>query len=888
MDEKIDDEKNVTVVDDVELGVEFESEPRLYGGVVMSEDEMKVLRLPPKFGIYKKLNVTQCRIDVEESLNKLRWNRMFSNRDKNRTGVNEDVNGEFVSRTTNMVDIANLRPSDLPFNPNVAMPQALSMEEEVKLFNLKTEARKIAEDMAGRSKKWSNLTEEERNGLEKLHQRVSEKEIVCTVTDKSGRWSCDTLMNYKEGCEKLVEDGGKTPMITIEEHNEAEHEMNCHALALLRMLGLSDGAAGNRMRQAMTADGCQIAPLYGLRKDHKPMSDDVEERLRGPKMRPVCGARDSLTKRTSYILCKILTPLIEGETHCNATTDLKKCVNEVNKNEVNESWVVGSLDVDSLYPSLDIPKCVDVVKRRLMQSNIQFEKLQWKEIAMYLRFNMPLAEAESSNFAVYLPTRRFRRRPPLFTRSGSMLNPKVRHQPWIYPKEEPSGNVLREMICEAIGIMIKMTMKNHDYSLDGQIYRQAEGGAIGMDLTGVVADIYMIEWDQILVTKMQESSIGVRLYKRYKDDINVVLDVVDLELTYSSEKEREEKTMEHIKTLADGIDPALKVTVDFSKNHEDGRLPMLDISMWIGEDKNGRKKLLYTHYMKEVSSRATIHHRSSHSMSMKRNVLINETVRIINNCSKGLEESEVRNHISYLMKRMQFSEYPQEIRQGVVKEAIQKCRKKSHYGTGGETDSECRMNTKCSKQMWYLKKGDYESVMFVEATPESVYMRRIQQVVKKLKLKIKVVERAGTTIKSVLQKSNPFEMMDCGRDRCLLCCQGCGTNCRSRGCVYEYSCEECGRKYRGQTGRSIYERNKEHLEAWERREDDCPLQRHANLYHGGGHFVAELKVLAKCYGKPSRRLITESVYIDELTDDMTMNGKGEWSYVKLAKVQVHR
>ena len=111
-------------------------------------------------------------------------------------------------------------------------------------------------------------------------------------------------------------------------------------------------------------------------------------------------------------------------------------------------------------------------------------------------------------------------------------------------------------------------------------------------------------------------------------------------------------------------------------------------------------------------------------------------------------------------------------------------------------------------------------------------------------------------------------------------------NCRTRGCVYQYSCDECGRKYRGQTSRSIYERNREHLEACEKEDDDCPLQRHANVYHNGGHFVAELKVLAECYGKPSRRLITEAVYIDELTNEMTMNNKNEWSYVKLAKVQM--
>ena len=255
---KVFDNKGIRVEDD-ELGKEFESEPRLYGGIVMSENEMKILRLPPKFGLYRKLNVSQCKIDVEESLNKLRWNRVFR-RDGN-SQSNEGDNGEpvregrddnrFVSRSTKTVDIEKLKPSDLPFNPTVAMPPALSMEEEVKLFNLKTEVNKIAEDMASKSKKWSNLSKEEKNGLEELQRRVMRKEIVCTVTDKSGRWSCDTLDNYRESCEKLIEDVNKTQEIPIQEHDRAEQEMNSHALALTRMLGLSDGTSGNRLRQAV-------------------------------------------------------------------------------------------------------------------------------------------------------------------------------------------------------------------------------------------------------------------------------------------------------------------------------------------------------------------------------------------------------------------------------------------------------------------------------------------------------------------------------------------------------------------------------------------------------------------------------------------------------------
>ena len=50
--------------------------------------------------------------------------------------------------------------------------------------------------------------------------------------------------------------------------------------------------------------------------------------------------------------------------------------------------------------------------------------------------------------------------------------------------------------------------------------------------------------------------------------------------------------------------------------------------------------------------------------------------------------------------------------------------------------------------MWYAKNGDFDSVMFVEATPDSELVYKVQKVIKDLKLKIKVMERAGTTVRA--------------------------------------------------------------------------------------------------------------------------------------------
>lgn len=52
----------------------------------------------------------------------------------------------------------------------------------------------------------------------------------------------------------------------------------------------------------------------------------------------------------------------------------------------------------------------------------------------------------------------------------------------------------------------------------------------------------------------------------------------------------------------------------------------------------------------------------------------------------------------------------------------------------------------------------------------------------------------------------------------MICINNLGVDCRARGIVYQITCGECENevevknKYRGQTGRSAYERINEHYE----------------------------------------------------------------------------
>ena len=132
--------------------------------------------------------------------------------------------------------------------------------------------------------------------------------MVCCITDQSGRWACESKGSYKEACMNELRDAERTLEVSIEEHDKGERELNCHATALLRMMGLKEGegCTGERLRHAVQAKGTNLAPFYGLRKDHK----EVSEGSSGPRVRPICGAEECSTKRVSYLLCQVLTPLI--------------------------------------------------------------------------------------------------------------------------------------------------------------------------------------------------------------------------------------------------------------------------------------------------------------------------------------------------------------------------------------------------------------------------------------------------------------------------------------------------------------------------------------------------------------------------------------------------
>ena len=336
------------------------------------------------------------------------------------------------------------------------MPKGLK-EGEFRLHMFKEDVHNLAKAHAQKSRYAPNLNRSKKNGLKKLKRRIKEGELVCFVTDKSGRWSVDSPENYKRACQVHLEDAEKTAPITHTMHDEAEVELNSEGAALLRMLGLDEqeGSRGERLRKAITAHGVSVAPLYGTRKDHKIVEPGHEQI--GPKVRPVCGAEDCATKRVSYLLCLLTTPLIGlSKTHCSSTIDMLQEIENLNQSrKLNENCMIGSLDIDSLYPSLDISRCAKVVSQKLYNSDLKFPGLDWKEIGLYLTFHLTNDEILEEGIREFCPKRRSNRgEGPKFTASGSKIKKNERFLPWIFTEEAPTQQITRKMFCIAVRIMI--------------------------------------------------------------------------------------------------------------------------------------------------------------------------------------------------------------------------------------------------------------------------------------------------------------------------------------------------------------------------------------------------------------------------------------------------
>ena len=904
-EETVPDEIDGIVLKDQELTDEYTSAPRMYGGVDLTNDEHSLLELPTKYATYEKVNRDPCEAEIEKSLAKLRWE---SKKDDDPRG-NELPREEkgWHDQHSKTMDFRLFRSTDLPFNSRIIVPPPLDNTTEIALQCLKGKLLQCTKRyIKSANNTTTNLTPEQQAGLESLVEKKKNKEVVIFETDKSKRFACDTIDNYKLLGDAHVRND---EVVTMADTKQFEIEINAHTEMWTRILNAGEKTGQyDRIKTSMKTKNNPPAPLSILRKDHKQCEDPVV----GPPGRPVCGGDVSYNRKLSHLMSVLLTDVYVGEkTVCASTEELLAEVNIINdEGALDDTYIVGSMDVEALYPSLDIEFTVDKVCELLYDSSVNIEGIDIKELGLYLSLTNTDDELRALGVQSGCPKRRARRGPrPIITGCGTNENKVQRHGPWRFPNASRiDATMRRKMLVEAVRIVLRRLLETHTYDFAGEIRRQKEGGAIGMELTGVVAQIFMVWWDKQLTTKLEEVNIRLKLHERYVDDTNMatkqtpvggryengVITITDQSIAEDANMPNDERTMKLIQTIANTIHRSIRMTIDYPSRYNDHKVPMLDLKMWI-EEIEGVWRIVYEHYEKAMATKMLIHAKSAIPVKVKRTVLTQEMLRIILHCSKYVPYETVRQHLSNFTKKMQYSGYGQAMRYDVAKSAIKA------YQTMVENEAhdirpinrpknwlrvERIVHKEKKKREWY-KQGGFDSVLFVPSTPKGKLKHMYENEIKKSGIRIKVVERTGRTLKSQLQTSNPFKEGGCGRNDCFVCTTTNRGNCQTDGITYRCECqgENCRkRKYKGETSSNGYTRGVKHMTDLNGRNvNNSPLWRHCLEEHNGEEQRFQMSVTGSYRNDAMLRQIAEAVQIENSDPGSLMNDRAEWNMTPIPR-----
>ena len=426
------------------------------------------------------------------------------------------------------------------------------------------------------------------------------------------------------------------------------------------------------------------------------------------------------------------------------------------------------------------------------------------------------------------PTRM--RKPGPLPTMKSMRKPKEkdRYKHWLNPLRDPNTHEKRIMIVEAVRVCLSFIMTNHMYTFDNQMMRQQQGGPIGLDLTGTVAQIFMIWWEDELRRRLEDVQISLTMHKRYVDDINQALPAVAPGTKYTNgtvvieasrdDVEADARTMRFIQSVANSIHRSIQVEVDYPSRYADKKMPILDLKVWVETD-GTVSKIIHEHYMKDVSSKSVTFADSAMPWSNKRTILTQEGLRMLLNCSRELPWKQKAGHLSHLTARMQYSGYDKQFRHEVISSSISAYRvlrteetegRRPLYRPRGWNLEERRKKRLNKKKDWY-KSGGKKAFIMIPYTKNSELKKEYTKCITDSGFPIQVVEKAGTSLKRKIQRSDPFMEKKCQRDGCFVCStegRGC---CKTEGANYEIVCVECNATcYSGKTAGNTYTIGKEH------------------------------------------------------------------------------
>ena len=350
-------------------------------------------------------------------------------------------------------------------------------------------------------------------------------------------------------------------------------------------------------------------------KDHKNTHPDGT-----PKGRPVCKASNTMNQRVSDLCSDVLGAVYNSEEghEVQSAEHLLSRIEELNakirKKEINsERMMVGSLDVEALYPSIDVRQAGEICRDRILNSELKQEGIDYRWALIYLALTATPVERVDLGLQGVIPKKisKFGRKPTVRTADAD-----EKRERWSYPVDPEKLSLIQKKKIQAgvVQQMIKLVFSTHFYEWEGVFYQQVTGGPIGLRATGYVARVVMDFWAQKIgemedmcqtlwtLNPVMFENVQIHLLCKYVDDCFMAVDTFRLGIRWNSqqkamvwslESEEEDRssgedpeviTMREIAKMATEVMKCLKFTFDTPKLNKSLTMPVLDSQIWVGNE----------------------------------------------------------------------------------------------------------------------------------------------------------------------------------------------------------------------------------------------------------------------------------------------------------------
>ena len=917
-----------------------EKEVPTYGGAEISDNLRTLLRLPPGMTTFEDLDDIKFNADLESMMIKQRWEeRNKEERDGEAWTEDWEVKEAEASeiREGNSINFAKKKATALPTNPRITLPKQTHEKREIEMRNLTGRLKDVFKkykvencNEKGKIKK-DNLTKNERAGL----KEAKKSENVFNITDKSKEFYVDTPENYLKSMERHTENDKE---LNDKEEAKMERELNGHKVMWTRFLRVGEEwGHQDRVKSAVITKSGSVPKLKGMRKTHKPVVEGKE--LEGPDQRPVCMAKRSPNGPLGHLQSEILNNLAddldkEVKTECRNTEEMLAALEKTNSLENVKKFVVWSMDVEKLYPSLKAEEVSKLVGKAFLESELDVN-VNEMDLALYLALTVSKEELKKKGLARVTHTRKSESHgaPPGITTAEVFT--KQKRQGEEDEEQEEAGKSLfhplkasptqlqkKKMMSLALEVGIRATMLGHMYQMSGKIYLQSDGGPIGLELSGALARVVMLLWDRELLRRLDKAASNtpwdLYAYLRYVDDGNYVAEEAPLGMRYVRgkfvvkpelvEEDRgvpgDQRTAELVAKVANNIFKFIQVTSDYPSKHTSKMVPILDLQVGVNNN-----EITWQFYRKKMANFLVLTERSAMSDRQKRVSLTQEVVRILRNTKTTLPDDIKNGFLSEFSLRMKESGYSERFRLEVITSGVAGFEKQLAraadnicplYRPKGYKAEERRRKKLISKRSWYKP---FTTVLFCPPSPGSQLAKELRKVVEEetrgKEWTVKVIERAGLKLQH--QVPGLKEPSSCNKEDCFIHSTGGKGSCRREGLVYRGFCITCKEKgpssevdrdgrvrmlggervslksiYWGESSFNGYIRGKQHLEALRKpnQHQENAFVRHREDCHKGEEAEVRYKMeVVRCYARAMDRQVSEGCYIQSPEADILMNGK---------------